>query len=316
MASLEKGELPQEFVKTAKVCGLEELLKSNDSVYVKKNKILRESFPEGVEARLEEFEQGVKLRLIVKRGVKLKDPLFLCFGLEGAKETQFIYPEIILEENSKARIFSHCTFPGAEKAFHQMEGLFVLSKSAELYYEEHHYHGESSGVEVKPKLKVEAEENSVFESVFNLTQGTVGKTNIDLEVFLKKNAKTVLETKVLGKSSKDSVGIQDKVYMKGDNAKSLIKMRAAARNGGNVWMQGETYAEAKGCRGHVDCQEIVVGKKSRARAVPIVEVGSENARITHEASVGKVNQKELETLMTRGLKEEEATDLIIDAIMK
>jgi hypothetical protein len=112
------------------------------------------------------------------------------------------------------------------------------------------------------------------------------------------------------------VEIQDKVYMKGENAKSLIKMRAAARNGGSVWMQGETYAEEKDCRGHVDCQEIVVGEGSRARAVPIVEVGNESARVTHEASVGKVNQKELETLMTRGLEEEKATDLIIDAIMR
>jgi Fe-S cluster assembly scaffold protein SufB len=47
-----------------------------------------------------------------------------------------------------------------------------------------------------------------------------------------------------------------------------------------------------------------------------VEVTHDQARVTHEASVGKINQKELETLMTRGLNEEEATDLIVNALMK
>ncbi len=47
-----------------------------------------------------------------------------------------------------------------------------------------------------------------------------------------------------------------------------------------------------------------------------MEVSNDEARVTHEASVGKINQKELETLMTRGLDDEEATDLIIEAMMR
>jgi hypothetical protein len=93
-------------------------------------------------------------------------------------------------------------------------------------------------------------------------------------------------------------------------------MRAAATNGGKVLMQGETIAQAAGAVGHVDCQEIVVGKGSYAKAIPIVEVTHPEARVTHEASVGKINQKELETLMTRGLSEEEATEMIIEAMMR
>lgn len=93
-------------------------------------------------------------------------------------------------------------------------------------------------------------------------------------------------------------------------------MRAAAKNGGTVLMQGETYAKSAGCIGHVDCQEILSGEGSVARAVPIVEVSNDDARVTHEASVGKINQKKLETLMTRGLNEEEASELIINSLLK
>jgi Fe-S cluster assembly scaffold protein SufB len=96
----------------------------------------------------------------------------------------------------------------------------------------------------------------------------------------------------------------------------FIKSRAADHHGGIVLMQGETYAKAAGCIGHVDCQEILSGKNSVARAVPIVEVSNDEARVTHEASVGKINQKELETLMTRGLDEEEASELIINSLLR
>lgn len=166
-----------------------------------------------------------------------------------------------------------------------------------------------------PKLELLVEEGGKFISNFLLTKGSVGQVGIEVEAILKENAKAEIETKVLGKNSKDIVTIIDKVTLEGENSRSLIKMRAAAMGGGRVLMQGETYARAAGATGHVDCQEIVSGD-SMAKAVPIVEVSNDQARVTHEASVGKINQKELETLMTRGLDEEEATDLIINAMMK
>lgn len=134
---------------------------------------------------------------------------------------------------------------------------------------------------------------------------------LNAEISGLKDSVTKITSKVFGRAKKDRVEIYDRVYLKDENAKGIVKMRAAAASGSNVFLQGETRASAAGARGHVDCQEIVIGKNSRAKAVPVVEVSHEQARVTHEASVGKVNQAQLETLMTRGLTEEEATDMII-----
>jgi Fe-S cluster assembly scaffold protein SufB len=38
--------------------------------------------------------------------------------------------------------------------------------------------------------------------------------------------------------------------------------------------------------------------------------------VTHEAAIGTVNRKELETLMARGLSEKEAVDLIIRGMLQ
>jgi len=310
------GKLNEAFIKTAKMCGMEELLKSKGQFHVEENKVLKHVFPKGVEASCKETKTGVKAQIVIKKNQKIKEPLFFCFGLKGTKDTQEIYPEIILEENSEVIIHSHCSFPNSEDNHHDMEGVFKIGKNAKFSYIEQHYHGEKSGATVTPKLRVEIGEGGQFLSDFNLTRGTVGKVDIVLEAFLQKDARTEIRTKVFGTNKKDQVKITDIIHLKGENSKSLVIMRAAAKNGGQVWMQGETFAEAPGAFGHINCQEIVIGKNSVAKAVPIVEVTNDQARVTHEASVGKINQKELETLMTRGLNEDQATELIISAMMK
>ncbi|MBE9506760.1 MAG: SufD family Fe-S cluster assembly protein, partial [Chloroflexi bacterium] len=40
------------------------------------------------------------------------------------------------------------------------------------------------------------------------------------------------------------------------------------------------------------------------------------ARVTHEAAIGSVNRKELETLMARGLDEDDAVDIIIRGMLR
>ncbi len=65
----------------------------------------------------------------------------------------------------------------------------------------------------------------------------------------------------------------------------------------------------------MDCTEIVCDQ-AEARNTPIVIVRDDEARVTHEAAIGTVSKKELETLMARGLDEEEAVDTIIRGMLR
>ena len=309
-------KLPEIFVKTVKMCGMSEMLKSKNKFFVEENQVLKADFPKGVKAKYRETKKGIKAQVVIQKNQKIKEPLFFCFGIGEKKFVQEIYPEIIFEEGAEATIYSHCSFPNSKDNHHDMVGEFKVGKNAKFRYIEQHYHGEKSGATVTPRMTIEIGEGGEFISDFNLTKGTVGKVEIELEAFLKKDARAEINTKVFGTNRKDDIKITDKIHLQGKNSKSLITMRAAAKNGGKVLMQGETFAEAPGAFGHIDCQEIVIGKNSVAKAVPIVEVTNDQARVTHEASVGKINQKELETLMTRGLNEDEATEMIINALMK
>jgi hypothetical protein len=46
-----------------------------------------------------------------------------------------------------------------------------------------------------------------------------------------------------------------------------------------------------------------------------VRVSDPRAQVTHEAAIGTVNRKELETLMARGLDEEAAVDTIVRGML-
>ena len=255
-----------------KVCGIESHLRNKGHFYVEKNKIISSQEVKGVEIKATETPSGVEVKVVVKKGFKIKEPLFFSFGIVDKNGGQFVALNVEVQDSAEVKLVAHCSFPNAHKITHEMEGLFRIGKNAKLFYQEHHYHGSQSGATVAPKLKVEVDEGGYYQNDFNLTKSTVGEVNIDLEAILKKGAQTDMEVKVLGRSKYDEVRIIEKVYLVGENSRSLIKMRAAAKNGGKVLMQGETYAQAPNCQGHVDCQEIVIGENSVAKAVPIVEV--------------------------------------------
>ena len=64
----------------------------------------------------------------------------------------------------------------------------------------------------------------------------------------------------------------------------------------------------------MDCIEIV-RDQAVASAIPVVRVRDDRAHVTHEAAIGTVNKKELETLMAHGLDEEGAIDAIIRGML-
>ena len=53
-----------------------------------------------------------------------------------------------------------------------------------------------------------------------------------------------------------------------------------------------------------------------ARAIPVVYVNDKQAKVTHEAAIGSIDKKQMQTLMARGLNEEEAVDVIVKGVLR
>ncbi|MEA1965201.1 MAG: SufD family Fe-S cluster assembly protein, partial [Candidatus Aerophobetes bacterium] len=230
---------------------------------------------------------------------------------EGIQE---IIMDILLEDNSSVELLAHCTFPNAVKVKHIMEAKIKIGRGSSLKYSEVHYHGLKGGIEVIPKAEVEIAPGGRFYNNFTLIQGRVGKLAIDYNVKVKKRGVVELIAKAYGREE-DKIKIKESVFLNGEEAKGLTKSRVVVIDKATSEIIGETYGNAPGARGHVDCVEIVEGE-AKAEAIPKVSVSNSEAKVTHEAAIGRIDKKQIETLMARGLDEAEAINVVIGGMLK
>jgi uncharacterized protein len=268
----------------------------------------------GLEVDARETMTGISAKVTVKEGITIKNPVHLCFGVLHKKGTQKIRMDVRLEKNASAHFIAHCIFPKAEKVRHIMDAVIEIGENAEMRYSETHYHGPYGGIEVVPKSVVKISRNGRYFSEFTLIDGRVGTLDIDYAVEAGENAVTELTAKVFGHVS-DDIKIKEKVVLAGENARGLIKTRVALEDEAIAEVTGITEGNAAGARGHVDCMEIVKDR-AVAKAIPIVNVTNPLAKVTHEAAIGSVDKRQMETLMAHGLTPEEAVDVIVRGVLK
>ncbi len=138
---------------------------------------------------------------------------------------------------------------------------------------------------------------------------------IDLDYVTDCAAHSVLEMLArVGGRGDDRITIRETCHLNGEYARAVLQSNIALRENASAEVFNTITASANGARGHVDCKEIVQGN-GLAKAVPIVEVNHPGAHVTHEAAIGSVDSKQLETLLSRGLSEDDAVDLIIEGLL-
>ncbi len=283
------------------------------SLVVSGNRVLFANEIPGIRMESEELPSGVKARIKVEPGVRLEYPVHLCFGVLPKEGVQEIYSEFEIGEGASVAFIAHCTFPNAVNVRHVMDAAIRVGKGALMHYRESHYHGEHGGTVVLPRARVAVEEGGRYFSEFNLTSGRVGKLELDYVVEVGPKGVAELVARAYGYGD-DSILIKEVIRLNGEKARGLAKARIAVRDRARSEVHGITEGNAPFTRGHVDCVEIV-RDEAIANAVPVVVVKDPTAYVTHEAAIGTVDKKELETLMARGLSEEEAVDVIIKGML-
>jgi hypothetical protein len=283
------------------------------SAVVSGNRVLAVNQVEGVHIEAEELAHGVRARIAVEPGTKVDYPVHLCFGMMPAEGLQEILSEFEIGEGAEVGFLAHCTFPNAVDLRHVMDARIHVGPGATMRYSEGHYHGTQGGIEVLPTTQARVDEGGRLESEFSLVHGRVGRLEIQFEADVAARGVVELIAKAYG-SADDEIKISEVVRLNGEGARGLTKTRAAVRDRATSEIYTTAEGNAPGAVGHMDCTEVVRGA-AVARNVPVVVVRDDRARVTHEAAIGSVSERELETLMARGLDEEDAVDIIIRGML-
>lgn len=284
------------------------------TLVVSGNQVLAAHEVSGVSFAAESLDHGVNARICVAPGVRIEQPVHLCFGVLPNEGVQEIYAEYEIGARAAVQFLAHCSFPNAVNVQHHMQARIRVGKDASLIYTEEHYHGKTGGVEVLPRAEVVVADGGRFLTTFSLTRGRVGRLALDYVV--EAGARTVVEmtTKAYG-TQDDKIVVKETVRLNGEKARGLTRTRVAVRDRAQSEVFTTMEGNAPEARGHMDCTEIV-RDDARASNTPLVVVRNDQAQVTHEAAIGTVNRRELESLLARGLDEDEAIDLIIRGMIR
>jgi len=277
------------------------------------NKVISSHTLPGLKVNVKELEDGIEAEIHLAEGATIEKPVHMCFGMLPKSGVQRINLRIRLEKRSKIAITAHCTFPNAVDVQHLMDARIDIGEGADYAYFERHVHGPEGGVQVVPKAVVDVGKGARFRTEFELLRGRVGTIDIDYETTCHENSVMEMTARINGTES-DTIKIREVGHLVGEGARGALTSKIAVRDHARAEVYNRLTASAPYARGHVDCKEIVQDE-AVAHAIPIVEVNHPKAHVTHEAAIGSVDTKQLETLMARGLDEDAASELIIQGLL-
>lgn len=280
---------------------------------IDRDKVIDSHDVKGLKVKTKHIKDGVDINIKLADNTVIEKPVHLCFGVTHKRALQKIIMKVDIGANSKILIYSHCVFPNAEDVKHIMDGNIRVGKNASYAYLEKHIHSEQGGITVIPKAKITLEQGARAKTEFELLQGRVGSIDIDYETCCGPDSVLEMTARIDGKGN-DHIKIREAGNLAGENSRGVLTSKVAVRDHAQAEVYNKLVASAAYARGHVDCKEIIQGD-AKASAIPIVEVNHPKAHITHEASIGSVDSKQLQTLMSRGLDEDRAVELIIEGLL-
>ncbi|MCT7765084.1 MAG: SufD family Fe-S cluster assembly protein, partial [Lactobacillus iners] len=68
---------------------------------------------------------------------------------------------------------------------------------------------------------------------------------------------------------------------------------------------------SSGSKSHVECDTIIMDDMSSSDTIPTNAIENSNVAMEHEATVSKISEEQLYYLMSRGISERKATEMII-----
>jgi len=94
---------------------------------------------------------------------------------------------------------------------------------------------------------------------------------------------------------------------------SEIISKSIAANGGEATYRGTVNITEKAhhSKSVVKCDTIIIDEKSKSDTIPKNVVSNNTSNVNHEATVSKISKDKLFYLMSRGLNEEKAKELLI-----
>ena len=246
----------------------------------------------------------------VPAGVKVDIPLQAYFRINARNVGQFERTLIICEPGSYVHYVEGCTAPVyTTDSLHSAVVEIIVKEGARCRYTT--IQNWSTNVYNLVTKRAVAYRDATMEWI----DGNIG-SKVTMKYpsvyMLEPGARAeILSVAFAGRGQHQDPG--GKVVHAAPHTQSVIVSKSISKDGGRAGYRGlvKIYPGAKGSRSAVRCDALILDERSRSDTYPTMEIDEEDVSITHEATVSKVSDEQLFYLMSRGVKEDEAMNMIV-----
>ena len=248
--------------------------------------------------------------IYIPPNTKIDRPLQSYFRINSKNMGQFERTLIIVEEGSELHYMEGCTAPTyTSDSLHAAVVEIYVEKNAKCRYTT--IQNWSTDVYNLVTKRAIVEEGGLMEWI----DGNIGsKVNMKYPccILNGKYAKgNCISIALASKNQIQDAGAK-MIHLKPNTTSNIIS-KSIAVNGGNATYRGmvKITKNAQNSNSTVKCDTIIIDDDSKSDTIPTNLIENNSSYIEHEATVAKISKEKLFYLMSRGITEEKAKELII-----
>ncbi len=240
-------------------------------------------------------------------GIRVEQPVQACLYIAKENFSQNVHNVVIAEPDSSLQVITGCaTSPHLISGLHVGVSEFYVKKGAQLHFTMIHEWGEQ--VNVRPRTVVHVEAGGVFVSNY-ISLKPVGSLQMNPTTVLAGEGAVARFNSILVAGRGSHLDVGSRVVLAAPRTRAEIISRAIT-TGGTIIARGELVGQAPEIKAHLECKGLIL-KEGLMHAIPELRATIPGVEMSHEAAVGKIDQREIEYLMARGLDEEGAVSTIV-----
>jgi Fe-S cluster assembly protein SufB len=254
--------------------------------------------------------------IYVPENVNVDMPLQAYFRMNEANGGQFEHTLIIIDKNSNANYIEGCSSPRYDALSNLHAGcveIHVKEGARARYSSIENWSTNTYNLNTKRAI---VDKNGIIEWI-NGNNGSKVTMLYPTSILKGENAKSdYVGIAYAGKDQEQDTG--HKVHLIAPNTSATVTAKSICKDGGITNYRGavDISKNAINAKVNVQCDALMMDNRSKSNTYPSMNILNNSVKVEHEAKMSRISEEQLFYLMSRGLTEEQATQMIVSGFIE
>jgi Fe-S cluster assembly protein SufB len=248
--------------------------------------------------------------LYLPRGSRVTLPLHGFFHVQAERMGQFEHTVIVLEEGAELDYVEACAAPTYQtRSLHAGVVEIVLGPAARCRFTA--IQNWAPHIDNVTNLRALVRAGALIEWIGGNLGAHITMSYPFVSLMETGARAQIVSLSVAGPGQHQDTGTT--VAHLAPDTRSRVLSKSIARRGGRTTFRGRVHVApgSRRAKSHIVCDSLILDASSRCDTYPHVRVEERECSVGHEASVSRIQDEQLFYVMSRGLGEEEAGEMIV-----